>query len=125
MSIHAITEQVTELVKKKNQIDEAVALTLSCLTNPAYDLEDRWQLYLQIVNNNLLDNIELFGDGFIDTLGGNLTIYDNFYAERYQTVEYFDMWDTILEDEHGTSETRDEWREKVLASGYSGFKYDW
>lgn len=92
------------------------------VVNKNNSLEDRWQAF-ELVYKEL--PTELYGNGFIDELGSNVALYDDFYVERHETVSYKDMWDRIRDYDEYSEEVCDHWRECVLASGDGSFRYDW
>lgn len=91
-------------------------------------LEERWAIYVELSSAGLLPN-ESYGDGFLHDLQGThseLTQYDDFNNDRYQTVKFTDMYQTMLESpENFEGCNIDGWREKVLEEGYGSFEYDW
>lgn len=99
------------------------------LTNKAVPLEERWGVYKVMCRKRILVANDIYGDGYVDELsahdGTEPTIYDDFYIERYQTEQYVDLYDSIIDDGAYTSESIAAWQEKVLASGKSSFTYDW
>lgn len=106
------------------------------LADTSIDLDSRWYFYDLLVKAGVLREIETYGDGFIETLNENMTLYDDLSYERHETVKYLEMYERIQDnsgDEDAwnerwksiTQETIDAWREQVLASGFSGFCYDW
>lgn len=66
-------------------------------------------------------------------------LYDDFYLDRYATATFSEIDDQVCQNSTLEGEEpgyraefwdacyakRDEWREAVLASGYSGFINDW
>lgn len=105
-----------------------IAPLIAAYQDKTKPLEERWALFEECSAAGLLGKAT-YGDGFIDTLNRNGTLYDDFYIERYQTVDYTDMYKRILEDEDEEDEypqeAIDAWREAVLASGKGSFTYDW
>lgn len=108
----------------------------SGLADTSIDLDSRWYFYDLLVKAGVLREIEAYGDGFLDTLNKNMTLYDDLSYERHETVKYLEMYERIQDnfgDENAwnepwksvTQETVDAWREQVLASGEAGFTYDW
>ncbi len=80
----------------------------------------RWEIFEK--SYSLLDN-KAYGDGFVEILGKNITLYDDFHIDRNQTTSYLDLFADIVE--RGYIENLDEWKELVLQSGYGSFTYDW
>lgn len=108
-----------------------------------FPLEERWDLFKFACENNLFVNIKsCYPQIKILERTNNFTWYDYFYVEKYQTV-YFpqviqDLSDRLEssldpENEYGniddcllkSQEEIDELKEEILATGYSGFVYDW
>lgn len=122
------------LVNGKPQLESM----LIAFANKSIPLEERWEAYSILVKGNILVNEETYGDGFIGMLvsaanpGAEYSMYDDFYTERHESKTFLD----ILEDIEGWDAEHDEnliptpesliaWKEHVLASGFSGFTYDW
>lgn len=127
-------------------VDDRVDALKPLLANKSIPLESRWETYEGLVKSGALRTIEFYGEGFIDDISSFSSLHDSFGYERYQTISYIDMYETllgVLEDasnldlpdyskeylteywEGITVEKVDTWREAVLASGYAGFIYDW
>jgi hypothetical protein len=128
---HIIVQTANDLVNAKPSL-ESLLITFK---DKNIDLDTRWEAYTILVKGNVLTAKESYGDGFIDTLdvGRELTAYDDFYIERHETVKFLDMYERFGEWEAGaygnkvppTPESVIAWKEKVLASGYASFRYDW
>lgn len=126
-------EEVDQLLAEQRALSVKVDEVISKLKDISIPVADRWLAFTKLTENKLFVNYELYGDGFIDTLGSNLTLYDDFYYERCETVEYTSMFEHLMEADgeyqkklvEARENNLDAWREAVLASGYSGFKYDW
>lgn len=111
-----------------------ISEALVALKDKSINIDERWNAYSAMVNNGVLNNEQSWGDGFLDVLkrtdGRELTMYDDFYVERHQTMSFVDMYDAIMEysimhDAELTSESIENWRETVLASGLASFVHDW
>lgn len=112
-----------------------LSAVLNSLKDKSIPLDERWEAFEILVNGNVFNKIETYGDGYIDTLvrvdGKESTLYDNFYIERHETTKFPDMLEKILEPAWKTNEMEYtpesivKWKEKVLASGNSGFTNDW
>lgn len=128
MNIHA---DVTDLINARKLLNMGLTPVMDKLKDQTIDLADRWIAYTKLVENNILED-DIYGDGYIDILG-NLTLYDNFHVDRHQTMSFPDMYEHIMEADGEYQkelvEARDknlsQWQEKVLASGYASFTYDW
>lgn len=108
----------------KQELDEAVGLVLKQIQNvEGESLDERWKAYVKI--HELLPT-ETYGDGFIEDINTSWTMYDDFYIERHETVDYPTMYERIKAQlEVKQSEALDMWRERVLATGDGAFTYDW
>lgn len=103
------------------------------LKDTSIALEARWAAYHRLCDEGVLCSNEIYGDGYLSTLGDNLTLYDDFSVDRHQTEQYIDMYEHIMEAigeyQKELVEAREQnlaaWQEEVLASGYSSFTYDW
>lgn len=121
-----------EIVKAiKGDLDNALDMLIDELKNKDLDLDERWAAYVDLVNDSVITKTELYGDGYIDTLG-DFTLYDDFYVERHETETFINILERLQEkmddeddDELTTPEKIIEWKEKVLASGYASFEHDW
>jgi len=120
-----------EVIKAiKSDLDNALDMLIDELKNTNLDLDERWSAYVDLVNDNVLTNTELYGDGHIDILG-DFTLYDHFYVERRETVTFVTILERLEERiEDGeenvtTPENIIEWKEKVLSFCFASFTYDW
>ena len=121
-----------EIVKAiKGDLDNALDMLIDELKNKDLDLDERWAAYVDLVNDSVITKTELYGDGYIDTLG-DFTLYDDFYVERHETETFINILERLQDkmadeddDELTTPEKIIEWKEKVLASGYASFEHDW
>lgn len=126
-------EQVAALIAARQLLSTGVQSVLPLLKDTTLPLADRWDAYKELVENDILVNNEIYGDGMIDILGPNMTLYDDFSIDRHQTETFVDMYDRIMEAdgewEESLVKARETnltaWQEAVLASGYSSFTYDW
>lgn len=123
-----MTELIAALVKQKKTLEEQAQVVMNELVrDKEKDFEERWGAFLNLANADLLPQ-ESYGDGYVDELDANYTMYDNFYCERYQTMYYSDMWDTVQDKVHRgnvTQASADAWREAVMLDGHGSFRYDW
>lgn len=123
-----INTRAAGLVAARNFMNEQMQPLLDELKDETIALEDRWNAYLMLVTGGVLTKIKSYGDGFVEDLNPNWTLYDTFYIERYETTNFPDMLERIMEideDEIPSEEVLNAWKEKVLASGYAGFEFDW
>lgn len=128
-----LNERVQKLVEARKMLNEAVVPLIEELKDTKIPLNERWEAYTKLVENGAHTRSETYGDGFIGTLDRNMTLYDDFHVDRYQTERFIDMYDHIMEADGSyqqdlvkARETNLEaWQEKVLASGFASFTYDW
>jgi hypothetical protein len=124
-------EKISALIAAQAFLRENLPELHGWLKDTSVPLEDRWQGYTSLVESRLLDNESGCGDGYINVLGPNLTLYDDFNIDRHQSTTFPEMYETITDadDEFGgdgyDAANIPKWQETVLASGYSGFTYDW
>lgn len=124
---------INDLLKNINDQKEQLDVLLTLLTDEYLKdknipVNDRWEVYSTVVDRNILKNNEIYGDGHIDILSSDreITLYDDFYIEKYQTESFTSMYAKIPElDDDLDQDVIDEWREAVLQSGYTSFTYDW
>lgn len=121
---------IDELLQLKKQQDEQLTLAaqqhLSQLTDSTIDINIRWELLGKLRKIDGLLKKDSWVCHSIDSY--NLSWYDDFYAERYTYVDYYDtsdVWEEKVIEGEVTQEQYDAWRETILASGNIGFTYDW
>lgn len=96
-------------------------------------LEYKWDIFLKVAS---LLPIKSYGD--VHDYGvptKHLSMYDDFYIDRYKTVEFVDLIERIQENQEDakTIPKYKKWleidlnlvKEKILESGLQGFIYDW
>lgn len=123
--MNLITDRLEKLIDMKKTVDEGLPEFLTIITDETLALETRWEIYSTLCKFKILVNDEIYGDGHIDVLGNNLTVYDNFYIERHETFDYVDLLERIEQSDSLPKENLREWKEAVLQGGYSSFTYDW
>jgi hypothetical protein len=115
-------EKMGEIIQKALNLENRVKKFLPTLSNKSFDLDTRWEWYSALVESGALYEIESFGDGFIDLV--DLCPYSDFHIQRHETTLYPDFYQyNVLDNERTEDWTA--WREAVLASGCSGFTFDW
>jgi hypothetical protein len=118
----------SKLVTLKSSLDEGAKEIAEFLKDTRISLDERWNAYEVLVKAGILVSEELYGDGFVDVLSNSLTLYDDFYVERRETLQYLDMLERIMDNEDLFDQVEHSlpaWKEKVLQSGYTQFVYDW
>lgn len=114
---------MNSLVNEYNNLGDAIKDQFKKIaTDKNIPLNDRWAIF-KLVENVL--PCETYGDGNIDTLDSGACLYDDFYIERHETVEYISMYERIVDREKYTQDQIDAWREAVLADGNGSFEFDW
>jgi len=106
---------------------------LDSLKDRSIPLDERWAAFTALVENNILVNEKNYCDGFLaDIFGSNkVSLYDDFHMDRNESRTFVEIWESMNDEFFEGGETyadpmlRDAWREKVMASGFSGFEYDW
>jgi len=116
----------------------------SFIKDQSISLEERWDLFKFACENSLFVNVECW-ILHLKTLESNpnFSWYDDFYIEKYKTVEFPNIIEVVEEqlaeileenDEEvnyeelyiiTTYEKLNELKEEILATGYSGFVMDW
>lgn len=101
------------------------------MTNKEYALEDRWKLF-EAVQEML--PIQHYGSGQWGIFPGE-SEYDDYGVDRYETVHFIqrveflrEMLEDYARNEEPlryTNEDIEAWQERVLESGYRGFRNDW
>ena len=84
------------LLKIKNETD---ALFLLAIKNQNHDVTRRWELYTYFVNNSLFYKCDssYITIPTIEKKPGFKSYYDDFYIDRYQTVNLVDLVEQIEE----------------------------
>lgn len=118
IEIEQLKAAAAAAIKKAEEISKT-------LSDPATGtLDERWEKF-RVIAPHMPCNA--YGDGDIALLGRNVSLYDDFYIERYETTDYEDMW-TLVKERIGdkwTQEQADVWREATLVSGYGSFTNSW
>ena len=108
------------------------------------ELQKRYLMYIVDKSVPLEDRWKVFGaapsdwkkhDSYIQHFtvekmlpGGEISWYDDFYVEKYQTVYMFDFLSDCREYSGGedwTDEIVDAFKEEVLLRNLGSFKFDW
>lgn len=116
----SLTEFVNDFVKHK---------LLPLLADKNLPLDDRWTLFE--ATEHFLPVAPFYNEELLWE-----DEYNAFGTERYRTIYFKNRYEILLDylDNHSPAEheeyieyngTPDEWRERVLASGYRGCVYDW
>jgi hypothetical protein len=131
-------------LKIKDDLDNCLGrLVDTHLTDKNIPLDERWETYKEVakllpINYDYIDNA-------FEKILGDISLYDEFNIDRYQTARYVDQVegledDLAYEEEQAaitfaeprepytprfTREQLNEIKEYVLASGTQGFIYDW
>lgn len=121
-----------DIIEQHKQVQAQLDTALTVLKDISIPLDQRWDRYTELVQSGAFNRNDPYGDGEIDTLGTNMTLYDDFYIERGETTNFIDMYERVMEAEEEYDEVLfaaqaniTKWQEAVLASGYSSFTYDW
>lgn len=118
-------------------VDSTILIIKNILKDKdANSLEERWELFIKI--GHILPNL---GSNWDPTIQNELIIidwYDDFYIQRYQTVNFREFITMLKELDpkykfHTDKlkkykvllDNMDALKEQILASGYGGFIYDW
>ena len=132
--VSPLLQRVDKLLEARRLILSGLEPMLEDLKNKDIPLSNRWSAYTLLVANHIITREQSYGDGYLDDLGGDLTQYDHFNNGRHNTVRFIDMYDRIVDaDPRWQSDLSQlqgtdnfvAWQERVLASGYASFTYDW
>ena len=131
-------DKLNSLIMAKEAIDSNLKTFMAALTDTSIPLDDRWNAFKILCRKDILTDVESYGDGNVSLLRfdrgkrSEVELYDDFYYERHQTVDYVDMAERIEEgfgygdNERGiTPESFAKWKEAALKSKHRGFVYDW
>lgn len=120
-----ITQTVKGIIVLQQMLDKNVKRVLDALKDKAIPLDDRWKAFIEM-GEKVKMPIATYGDGFVEILDKNLTMYDDFYVDRHQTVKYVNLYNQIKNlDREIPEKNIAKWKEAVLQSGYGGFIHDW
>lgn len=127
--MNSIETQFARVEVLSQKLAEAKGAIAPMLKDQTIPLDERWTAFQRLMTLAPL-KVQSYGDGFVDWLGDNLTLYDDFYIERHETVMYVDFLERITDEYFSekrpiSPENIAEWKEQVLQSGYGGFKFDW
>ena len=106
---------------------------LESLKDKALPLDERWDAFTKLIDANIFVHEAGSGSGYLDEVfdRNQVSLYDDFHMDRGQTKTFADIWEQMTDEFFEGGDTykneilRNVWRERVLASGYSGFCYDW
>ena len=121
--------RMAELDAKKAEISKQAAEELKLLQQSTdMDLDVRWGMFLQLCP--YLPTKSYYSHA-LDAFGGNFSLYDDLYVERYETISWPNFTDRVEEmrgidsPSWATQENWDKVREAAIAEGYGGFANDW
>lgn len=134
MKIRKVDNIEQEIASAKNIVNLLTSYVKNevgtALTDQRFTLDARWRLFMAI---EVMLPIHSYGSDW--GVLKNDSEYDEYYTERYSTVLFKDRLERLeeeiwyAEDQNEllryTREDIDAWKERVLASGYRGFVYDW
>ena len=119
------TQKIEGIILLQQMVDKNVKEVLTSLKDKSIPLDDRWKAFIEM-GEKVKMPIQTYGGGFAEILHKNLTMYDDFYIERHQTVKYVDLYEQIGGlDMEIPEENIAKWKEAVLQSGCGGFIHDW
>jgi len=106
---------------------------LEQLKDTSIPLDERWEVYTVLVDQNLFVKDDGYGDGELRAAfdPDRVSLYDDFHLDRGQSMTFPEMWEAMNDEDfeggdvYDAEGAKDKWREAVLASGYSSFTYDW
>lgn len=120
----SIAYDITVFVEQRQILQDTV---IAYIADQQYPLEQRWRIYYLACKASLLDL-----DSYITHIPAlnNVSWYDDFYKDRYATVE----WTDIVEQLDNTDDSSELYpyklnlntiKEQILAQGKAGFINDW
>jgi hypothetical protein len=99
------------------------------IADKSLPLEQRWNDFEFAVEKDIFVDVKsYYWDSPTLTALGFDSYYDDFNLERYSTMTFTDMIEHLgpaYKDEPVSEENINIIKEEMLASGYSGFEYDW
>lgn len=109
------------LYRFKEDHQKCKELLLSMVQNEALGQDERWRLYMKY--GELLLSIDPY---YFDPDGlnwDNLTLFDDFYCDKYETMTVDNMTKRI--EEKGFEVDWNLYKESWMQKGIWGFKNDW
>jgi hypothetical protein len=141
MNIAALAHVKTEIELVNRAVANLQKTFCEVIKDKTIPLNDRWDLWRGAPSDlKAHDSCVVHFD--IEDKVGEISWYDDFYIERHETVDMFDLIERIREDvKYGAmdyaytkritkkfvecSELLDEWREEILQMNLESFEFDW
>lgn len=126
VSVDALLHDLDQIAHLRKNVDKS---SYSVCTNKSIPLDDRWELFETLTEQNMLCN-QSFGDGFVHLFGKGYSIDSTFHANRFACNRYVDILEYVKQHlnygraSYPTDEAIIAWKEQVLSNGYSSFTYD-
>ena len=119
-NLKSIKEALSQYLKNKERF---INFLKQFVVNKNYSLEDRWEVFIESDLGDISGCVE--SPPGIDW--NRITLYDDFYKDRYATVLAVDMLYRINDDESGKFKDFDEvaFKEFFLQEFKKGFIHDW
>jgi hypothetical protein len=128
----SLLESVKILVAAKPDLSQLFAQ----LKDTSIPLDERWEAFTLLVNNNLLVNESTYYGhseigGLVAESGGEYCLYDDFHIDRGVGKSFPDLYADLLDKIKWksamapTQESLRDWQERVLQNGYSSFINEW
>lgn len=115
---------VVEIIDLDERVKAFIPYIQTFLKDINISISRRWEAFTKVARHM---PCQRYGDGFVNLLDGDLTLYDDFCIDRYQTTNFEKMLMKINESSERVypDAAVTAWKEAVLASGYGSFIYDW
>lgn len=109
----------------ERQVKEQLELLQPILVDQSRSLSERWDMFSKVAH--MMPTDMWYSGGHTELL--DISLYDDLYIDRHEQIGFIDFYERLVEydDENPlvSQDKLDAWREKILASGYGGFRNDW
>jgi len=126
-------DSLTSIIDNFNTVRDAISKHISdIIKDETLELDYRWDLFEKASKASLLPEYRYVQH--LPTLEElNISWYDDFYKDRYATVDWVSIVESIEDNgpqdyagrKNRFYEALDMIKCEILAAGYSGFVYDW
>lgn len=120
--IERFSMQIDEIAaKQKAFLEEGFSL----IKDKSLPLEERWALFEKMTDATPHIHGWILHFSFEEKDKENLCYYDDLNIQKYETITFVNLLNRLYEGEYVSDERLEEIKEEFLASGYTGFQFDW
>jgi len=114
-----------EIIAYKNNTDLKNRY-VKFVTDESIPLAERWEVFKEAPGSfKNHQNYIVHFDSEKLMPGGEVSWYDDFYLEKYETMDMFSFVEDRLVDEDVEAGIVDAWRQEILRMNLGSFKFDW